>query len=292
MFTAHRYLWKFSKLSSNLHTKKRWLVLPTFRTDIAGGSLRKFSSLPPHPPAKKRWSLLKTLATGLAFGSAGGAAYMLSDKTRRQHAYEYYDIGYRFLTAAVVLADIAWDYKSSVSPITKEFGNNSEEYKAIRRTVDKRSAEKIRDLAMELKAMYVKAGQYASTLNHVLPQEYTDTLAELQDRAPAVDFEVIAGVIEEELKGPVSKFFKEIDHKPIAAASIAQVHRAVTVDGQEVAVKVQFPELRRQANSDLCSLLIFFELAALLFPDWQYSWLWPEIAANVALEISFIRVCR
>jgi predicted unusual protein kinase regulating ubiquinone biosynthesis (AarF/ABC1/UbiB family) len=86
-------------------------------------------------------------------------------------------------------------------------------------------------------------GQYVSTLNHALPQEYTETLREVQDKAPARPFSELRSVVERELGRPLSQVFRRVDEEAIAAASIAQVHYAETVDGRAVALKVQYPKL-------------------------------------------------
>lgn len=94
-----------------------------------------------------------------------------------------------------------------------------------------------------------------STLNYALPPEWTDTLSELQDKARFRHWAEMKTVIEEDFPGHTpDTLFASIEQTPIAAASLAQVHRAVTADGQTVAVKIQYPDLRRLAMNDLAAM--------------------------------------
>ena len=82
--------------------------------------------------------------------------------------------------------------------------------------------------------------------------------------------------------------FKEFDTKPIACASIAQVHRAVTHDGKEVAVKIQHPNLISQAAGDVWLLQTASSLVGRLFPGHGYDWLLPEFESTMAMEVGVI----
>ncbi|GMF19593.1 unnamed protein product [Phytophthora fragariaefolia] len=98
------------------------------------------------------------------------------------------------------------------------------------------------DIVLELKGFYVKLAQTGSTRPDVLPKQYLDRAAKLQDDAPAKPVEEICAIIEQSYGKPVRQVFRAIDPKPLGAASIGQAHRAVLLDGQEVAVKVQHPD--------------------------------------------------
>ncbi|TBW26424.1 AarF/ABC1/UbiB kinase family protein [Gramella sp. KN1008] len=120
------------------------------------------------------------------------------------------------------------------------------------------------ELVEDLKNMgptYIKLGQLLSTRPDLLPDEYLDALANLQDNVSPVPFEDVKKIIEEELGTRISKAFNAFEEKPIASASIGQVHRAELLSGRPVAVKVQRPGIRKQFMEDLETLDELTQLA-------------------------------
>jgi ubiquinone biosynthesis protein len=98
---------------------------------------------------------------------------------------------------------------------------------------------------------FVKLGQVLSTRRDLLPPEFISELSRLQDDAPTVPWPDISRVLEASLGGPVTEKFASFDTEPIAAASIAQVHRATLPSGDQVAVKVRRPDVTGVVASDL-----------------------------------------
>src|SRR4051812_49038523 len=101
---------------------------------------------------------------------------------------------------------------------------------------------------------FIKLGQLLSTRPDIIPQAYADALARLQNECEPFSFDEIEKIVTEDLGVRISKAFEHFDTKPLAAASIAQVHYARLRDGREVAVKVQRPGIREQVLSDLAAL--------------------------------------
>lgn len=113
------------------------------------------------------------------------------------------------------------------------------------------------ELVEDLKAMgptYIKLGQLLSTRPDLLPEEYLTALAKLQDNVSPVPFIEVKKIIETELGTKISKAFNVFDEKPLASASIGQVHRAELHSGGPVAVKVQRPGISKQFMDDLDTL--------------------------------------
>lgn len=118
--------------------------------------------------------------------------------------------------------------------------------------------EEAEALANDLESMgptFVKLGQLLSTRADLLPPAYLVALTRLQDKVEPIAYEEVRRVVEAELGVRVSKGFAEFDEKPLASASLGQVHRAVLRNGREVAVKVQRPNIRGQIVDDLAALI-------------------------------------
>jgi ubiquinone biosynthesis protein len=112
-------------------------------------------------------------------------------------------------------------------------------------------AVRTRVLVESLGPTYVKFGQIVSSQANVLPDEWRTELDKLQNDVPPVPYEDIRRVIVTELGAPPEELYATFDVRPLAAASLGQVHAAVLHDGRRVAVKVQRPDLDRRVRADL-----------------------------------------
>src|SRR5215469_9690254 len=112
-------------------------------------------------------------------------------------------------------------------------------------------AEGLASALEELGPCFIKLGQLLSTRPDVLPANYIDALFRLQNTVTPVPSDKIAAIIESELGAPLAELFASFDCEPLAASSMAQVHRAVLHDGTEVAVKVQRPGVRQRIEIDI-----------------------------------------
>ncbi len=116
---------------------------------------------------------------------------------------------------------------------------------------ESKRAVQLREILTQLGPTYIKIGQALSTRPDLVPPSYLDELATLQDQLPSFANEVAYRFIEEELGAPPQEIYLEISLKPIAAASLGQVYKGKLKTGEEVAVKVQRPDLIQSITQDI-----------------------------------------
>ncbi|WP_051510282.1 ABC1 kinase family protein [Intrasporangium oryzae] len=117
--------------------------------------------------------------------------------------------------------------------------------------VDEEGPQRLAEDLERMGPTYVKLGQLLSTRVDLLPAPYTEALSRLQDDVEPFPVEQVREIIETELGAPLRSLFSEFDDTPLAAASLAQVHRAVTRNGHDVVVKVQRPGVRERVRDDM-----------------------------------------
>ncbi|HJY28376.1 MAG TPA: AarF/ABC1/UbiB kinase family protein, partial [Pyrinomonadaceae bacterium] len=133
----------------------------------------------------------------------------------------------------------------------------------------------MRESLIDLGPTFIKIGQALGTRADLLPLEYVKELATLQDQVPAFPTAEAFAIVEAELGRPVREAYAEIDAEPIAAASLGQVYRARLATGEEVAVKVQRPNLESTISFDVAILFRLVKLTNHFFPkanenaDWE-----------------------
>jgi len=111
--------------------------------------------------------------------------------------------------------------------------------------------QRIRHVLEELGPTFIKLGQILATRVDLFPPQYIAEFEKLQDQVPPMAFEELLSQLEEDLGGDIDEFFSEVERVPLAAASIAQVHRAVLKDGTPVILKIRRPGLRKLIAADL-----------------------------------------
>ncbi|MEZ4598526.1 MAG: AarF/UbiB family protein [Syntrophotaleaceae bacterium] len=148
-------------------------------------------------------------------------------------------------------------------------------------------------LAMEeLGPTFVKLGQVLSTRPDIMPADFVQELSKLQDTVPPVSLEAIMGQIEKELGQPVQTLFAEFFPKPLAAASIAQVHQARLHSGELVVVKVRRPGIQQVIRTDIDILMNLARLVERHLPSGEFlnpTGLVREFRRTIIREMSFSR---
>jgi predicted unusual protein kinase regulating ubiquinone biosynthesis (AarF/ABC1/UbiB family) len=155
-----------------------------------------------------------------------------------------------------------------------------------------KTATQITEALGEMKGALMKIGQMASYLDQGLPEHVRAVLAELQHNAPPMSAELAAGVIISELGDSPDQIFAEWDPIPIASASIGQVHRALTHEGNAVAVKVQYPGVAEAIASDLDNASLIFTGLGFLFPGLEQEAIVSELRQRLVEELDYDNEAR
>ena len=151
------------------------------------------------------------------------------------------------------------------------------------------------ELASDLENLgttFIKLGQLLSTRGDLLPEPYLDALARLQDKVEPFSFEEVDAIVSSELGIRISKAFAQFDPKPLAAASLAQVHRAQMRDGRAVVVKVQRPGVREQIVNDLEALeevASFIDAHTEIGKRYEFVNMLEDLRRSLLREIDFQR---
>jgi predicted unusual protein kinase regulating ubiquinone biosynthesis (AarF/ABC1/UbiB family) len=135
--------------------------------------------------------------------------------------------------------------------------------------------------------VFIKVGQVLGVTGTFLPPAFGEALAELQDKVPPRPFSEIEGRLEEAFGPEPLARFGEFEREPIAAASLAQVHRATAPDGRPLAVKVRYPNIERLIASDLRVLRSILPVIQLLAPIARVERMLDQLAAMLSRETDY-----
>jgi predicted unusual protein kinase regulating ubiquinone biosynthesis (AarF/ABC1/UbiB family) len=151
-------------------------------------------------------------------------------------------------------------------------------------------AEELADDLERLGPTFIKLGQLLSTRGDLLPGPYLEALSRLQDQVEPFSFAEVEQIVSAELGGRLSKLFGEFEREPMAAASLAQVHRATMRDGRAVVVKVQRPDIREQIVEDLEALeeaAEFIDAHTEVGKRYEFSSMLAELRRSLLRELDF-----
>ncbi|KAF9111031.1 hypothetical protein BGX27_005492 [Mortierella sp. AM989] len=176
---------------------------------------------------------------------------------------------------------MGWDYKFNFTPGKADQINE----------LHQRVANRILHVCQTNGGLYIKLGQGIATNASILPPCYLTTLRALFDDASSVDYSVVEKIIRKELGKEISEVFSTFSRLPVAAASIAQVHKARLHDGTVVAVKVQKPEIQYQIEWDLHAYKMLLKVYEYIF-DLPMSFAVDYTTRHLREETNFLNEVR
>lgn len=195
--------------------------------------------------------------------------------------------GRRFMKLAGMTASIAG--KAAKNSL-KHLSSDEEKRLQARSELMQDVGIQIAETLGEMKGAVMKVGQIASQYKDVFPPEVATALEKLQKDAPAMPYAQIKRQVETELKAPIEELFKEFEEIPFAAASIGQVHKAVLLSGQKVVVKVQYPGVDANCDSDLKQVRMALKIAGVLNMSRELQeQLFNEIRKSLHDELDYIK---
>jgi aarF domain-containing kinase len=193
----------------------------------------------------------------------------------------------RFTRALAVSSSVMLDYRILFAQHTDY---TSDVYKQKRSAVHSKSADRLLSLCKRQGGVYVKVGQHVASMNHAVPVEFTSKLIQLEDRAAFRPYSQVERVICNELGGRLEDHFATFEREPVAAASLAQVHRATLHgSGDVVACKVQHAGLVTLVAGDLSTIRVLSRLLSYLFPAMSLDWIVDQFQENLKKELDFTK---
>ncbi|HTV22496.1 MAG TPA: AarF/UbiB family protein [Polyangiaceae bacterium] len=153
--------------------------------------------------------------------------------------------------------------------------------------VHERNAARLLRGFTELRGVFIKLGQVISVLGGFLPEPYRRALEKLQDQVPPRPFEEVIERLEEAFGARALGRYATFSQTPIAAASLAQVHKATLADGREVAVKVLYPGIERLIQADLFVLGLFQPILSRVFPIVRFDRVLAQLSAMLRRETDY-----
>jgi ubiquinone biosynthesis protein len=155
--------------------------------------------------------------------------------------------------------------------------------------VHRRNAQRVEKTILKLQGLFIKVGQLLSIMANFLPEQFRAGLEGLQDQVPPRPFKEIEGRIVMDLGRPIDEVFDRFDRRPLASASLGQVHEAYLKDGTRVAVKVQHRDIDRITRIDLGTIRRIMAIVQFFVPVRGLDAYYKQVRQMIAEELDFLR---
>jgi predicted unusual protein kinase regulating ubiquinone biosynthesis (AarF/ABC1/UbiB family) len=191
---------------------------------------------------------------------------------------------FRSVRAFLLIASVLASYAFQWLLVRLSFGRL---FRGRWQRVHAKNAQRLLAGFTRLRGVFIKLGQVISVLGGFLPPQYRAALEKLQDQVPPRPFDEIVGRLTQALGQGALEHFRSFDRAPLAAASLAQVHKATLTDGREVAVKILYPGIEQLIVRDLLVLSLFLPIISRVFPIVRFDRVLAQLGAMLRRETDY-----